>query len=175
MSSSEAAAWFQAVGSLLGIGAAIVAPLLVDHLRRKRAKEAGKRKARTIAVAIYAEVRNLQRMASNFYHQYDNDHAQEQPFDYTELDGEFTRVAPQLRAALLTVDGSEELAELLRSLTIDVSKAENWMANINDMMQAGHHAAFQNNLNELREIANRISGSARNLGDAIENLFPDDV
>lgn len=177
MTTPELAAWVQAVGSLIAIVIAIVVPLKIDDLNKKRIEKEKKTRSMTLALSILPDLYKLRASTTHYIEEneiQDNGphvseiEKSEAPREIDALHGDYFAHAENFKIILTAMPDLDVYGPTLTDLVYQLFKANEMSAAITRLQAGGHHAAFLNNRDEFVLFAQTIDTATAKLIEEIE-------
>jgi len=165
ISSSEQAAWIQAVGSVAAICVAVAIPAMTS-LRQRRAKAAADaEKAKNVILYIYPSLLRINRSLDRFIEITNSAYSEDDGvINIDPDDGDFQKHIPDLLAAASSLGQfSSTVAWPLRALLYRLIDMQHWLESIPAIQRSGSPGFYRNNLDDIRERAielNVLTGKA---------------
>ncbi|WP_152643627.1 hypothetical protein [Pseudomonas oryzihabitans] len=155
ISSSEQAAWIQAVGSVAAICVAVAIPAITS-LSQRRAKAADNaEKAKNVILYFYPSLLRMNRSLDRFIEQTDSSYSDDEGvINIDPDDGDFQKHIPDLLAAASSLaQFSPAVAGPLRTLLYRLIDMQHWLESIPAIQRSGSPGFYRNNLDDIREQA----------------------
>ncbi|WP_147466587.1 hypothetical protein [Pseudomonas cichorii] len=165
ISSSEQAAWIQAVGSVAAICVAVAIPAITS-LSQRRAKTADNaEKAKNLILSFYPSLLRMNRSLDRFIETSDSAYSEDDGvINIDPDDGDFQKHIPDLLAAATSLaQFSSAVAGPLRALLYRLIDMQHWLESIPAIQRSGSPGFYRNNLDDIRERAielNVLTGEA---------------
>lgn len=165
ISSSEQAAWIQAVGSVAAICVAVAIPAITS-LSQRRAKAADNaEKAKTVILSFYPSLLRMNRSLDRFIETSASAYSEEDGvINIDPDDGDFQKHIPDMLAAASSLaQFSSAVSGPLRALLYRLIDMQHWLESIPAIQRSGSPGFYRNNLDDIRERAielNVLTGEA---------------
>lgn len=166
-SSSEWAAWMQAVGSLVALLIAIAVPVAMDRFRASNEEKLRREAAKNAAIALLPVIQELSRKALNFVEQMEP----QDGLELEKLDGDVLTIIPEILTAVPYLDRMGSLADELRLLVLDLLEYQRWDRAIEDVLTARYNNHMRRTeqpamiewVTKIGEMAGKVETSLSNL------------
>lgn len=155
MSSSEQAAWIQAVGSVAAICVAVAIPAITS-LNQRRAKAAeNAERSKNLILSFYPSLLKMNRSLDRFIEISDYAYSGgDEVINIDPNDGNFQKHIPDLLAAASSLaQFSSAVAGPLRALLYRLIDMQHWLESIPTIQRSGSPGFYRNNLDDIRERA----------------------
>ena len=155
LSSSEQAAWVQAVGSIAAICVAVAIPAITNwNQRRARVADDGE-KAKNLILSFYPPLLKMHRSLDRFIETSEPSYSEDDEFiNIDPYDGDFQKHIPDLLTATSTLTQlPSAVARPLRVLIYQLIDMQHWLDSIPAIQRSGSPGYYRNNLDYIRERA----------------------
>lgn len=149
MSSSEQAAWVQAIGSILAIFIAIAAPMIGDAIKGRRERQKQVVRARSIAIMVYPDLKALSLSMDRFMEQTAPGDL-ELTVNIDPLDGAYEEVIPKILAAAPLFDEMGALTKSMQNLAFELISIQQWHDMVGAISASASPGFYINNIGDIR-------------------------
>ena len=165
VSSSEKAAWVQAVGSVAAICVAVAIPAITSLSQRREKAAFNAEKAKNVILSFYPSLLRMNRSLDRFIETSDSSYSEDDDFiNIDPDDGDFQKHIPDLLAAVSALAQlPSAVARPLRALMYRLIDMQHWLDSIPAIQRSGSPGFYRNNLDDIRQRAielNALTGEA---------------
>lgn len=152
ISSSEQAAWIQAIGSVAAICVAVAIPAITSLSQRQAKAADNAEKARNITLNFYPLLLRMSRSLDRFIAKSDPAYSGDNSFiNLDPDDGDFQKHIPGLLAAASSLSQfPSEVAEPLRALLYHLIDIQHTLESMPAIQSFGSPVFYRNNLDDIR-------------------------
>lgn len=165
LSSTEQAAWIQAIGSLVAIAIAIFVPLFIEYLKKLQIDKEKNLRSKALALSILPDLYKLRASTSHF--EMTNSEAEDSS-QVDELNVNYFDHADNFKRILTAMPDLTQFGAKLSGLVYLLFQANEMMAFVSRLQAGGYHAAYNNNKEKFVGLARSIDTAADELITAIE-------
>lgn len=170
LTSSEQAAWVQAIGSIVAILVAVAVPTMMGWYQSKAKRRFRRERKLNALLQILDPLSSLRVSLDEFYETSASDYDENNPVVSIDPNqGDFQSLLPSMIASVSLLNDMDEFAPLMRNFLFQLIELDRYLKLIPAVERSGSPAFLRNNLEEIRAMIKGVIDQADVVLKKIEN------